>query len=73
MLTLTARRLLLGAMAASLLIAAMCRSVEQPMLVSEVFANVDGMRGRLVSVVRYALRGVAQPQELFTLDFTQVI
>jgi adenylate cyclase len=49
-------------------IAAMCRSVEQPMLVSEAFANVDGMRDRLVSVGRYALRGVAQPQELSTLD-----
>jgi adenylate cyclase len=49
-------------------IAAMCRSVEQPVLVSETFANVDGMRSRLVSVGRYALRGVAQPQELFTLD-----
>ena len=49
-------------------IAAMCRSVEQSMLVSQAFANVDGMRGRLVSVGRYALRGVAQPQELFTLD-----
>jgi adenylate cyclase len=49
-------------------IAAMCRSVEQPVLVSEAFANVDGMRRRLVSVGRYALRGVAQPQELFTLD-----
>jgi adenylate cyclase len=49
-------------------IAAMCRSVDQPMLVSEAFANVNGMRGRLVSVGRYALRGVGQPQELFTLD-----
>jgi adenylate cyclase len=49
-------------------IAAMCRSVEQPLLVSEVFANVGCMRSRLVSVGRYALRGVAQPQELFTLD-----
>jgi len=52
-------------------IAAMCRSVDQPVLVSEAFANVDGMRGRLVSVGRYALRGVAQPQELFTLDSAQ--
>ena len=52
-------------------IAAMCRSVEQPMLVSEAFAKVDGMRARLVSVGRYALRGVAQPQELFTLDAAQ--
>jgi adenylate cyclase len=49
-------------------IAAMCRSVEQPVLVSEAFANVEGVRRRLVSVGRYALRGVAQPQELFTLD-----
>jgi adenylate cyclase len=49
-------------------IAAMCRSVEQPVLVSEAFANVEGMHGRLVSVGRYALRGVGQPQELFTLD-----
>jgi adenylate cyclase len=49
-------------------IAAMCRSVEQPVLVSEVFANVGCMRSRLVSVGRYALRGVAQPQELFTFD-----
>jgi adenylate cyclase len=52
-------------------IAAMCRSVEQPVLVSKAFANVDGMRGRLVSVGRYALRGVSQPQELFTLDSAQ--
>jgi adenylate cyclase len=52
-------------------IAAMCRSVEQPVLVSEAFANVGCMRSRLVSVGRYALRGVAQPQELFTLDSAQ--
>jgi adenylate cyclase len=51
-------------------IAAMCRSVEQPVLVSAAFANVNGMRQRLVSVGRYALRGVSQPQELFTLDRT---
>jgi adenylate cyclase len=40
-------------------------------LVSEAFANVGCMRSRLISVGRYALRGVAQPQELFTLDRTQ--
>jgi len=39
-------------------------------LVSAAFASVDGMRQRLVSVGRFALRGVAQPQELFTLDRT---
>ena len=27
-----------------------------------------GMRDRLVSVGRYALRGVTRPQELFTLE-----
>jgi adenylate cyclase len=49
-------------------IAAMCRSVDQPVLVSKDFADVGNIRGRLVSVGRYALRGVATPQELFTLD-----
>jgi adenylate cyclase len=49
-------------------IAAMCRSVEQPMLVSTVFAEVGNNKGRLVSVGRYALRGVSGSQELFTLD-----
>jgi adenylate cyclase len=49
-------------------IAAMCRSVDQPVLMSQAFADVGDMRRRLVSVGRYALRGVAQPQELFTLD-----
>ena len=38
-------------------IEAMCRSAEQPMLVSKAFADVEGMRRRLVSVGRYALRG----------------
>jgi adenylate cyclase len=49
-------------------IAAMCRSVDQPVLMSATFANVEGIKRRLVSVGRYALRGVAQPQELFTFD-----
>ena len=49
-------------------IAAMCRSVEQPMLVSAAFADVGHNRRRLVSVGRYALRGVSAAQELFTLD-----
>jgi adenylate cyclase len=49
-------------------IAAMCRSADQPVLVSAAFAAVDRMRDRLVSVGRYALRGVGKPQELFTLD-----
>jgi adenylate cyclase len=49
-------------------IAAMCRSVDQPILMSAAFANVGNIRSRLVSVGRYALRGVSTAQELFTLD-----
>jgi adenylate cyclase len=49
-------------------IAAMCRSVDQPVLMSAAFADVGDIRRRLVSVGRYALRGVSHPQELFTLD-----
>ena len=49
-------------------IAAMCRSVDQPVLMSSAFADVKDIKRRLVSVGRYALRGVAHPQELFTLD-----
>jgi adenylate cyclase len=49
-------------------ILAMSRSVEQDVLLSTSFAGAlaPEMRRRLVSVGRYALRGVAQPQELFT-------
>ncbi|HJU15917.1 MAG TPA: adenylate/guanylate cyclase domain-containing protein [Stellaceae bacterium] len=51
-------------------IAAMCRSVERNVLLSEAFSDAMARseRGRLVSVGRYALRGVERPQELFTLD-----
>jgi adenylate cyclase len=49
-------------------IAAMCRSVDQPILMSAAFAGVGDIRSRLVSVGRYALRGVSTAQELFTLD-----
>jgi adenylate cyclase len=50
-------------------IAAMCRSVDQPVLISSAFtASVAEDRRRFASVGRYALRGVGQPQELFTLD-----
>jgi adenylate cyclase len=46
----------------------MCRSVEQPLLVSSAFAAAMGeARSRLISVGRYALRGVQRPQELFTI------
>jgi adenylate cyclase len=50
-------------------IASMCRSVDQPLLVSSAFAAAVGeARSRLVSVGRYALRGVSRPQDLFTLE-----
>ena len=52
-------------------IAAMCRSADRDVLLSDDFAavisNADGI-GSPVSVGRYALRGVQRPQELFTLD-----
>ncbi len=50
-------------------IAAMCRSVDQPVLISSTFVESFGSDRRpFVSVGRYALRGVGRPQELFTLD-----
>ena len=51
-------------------IASMCRSVDRPVLISSAFAEalpVD-KRTDLVSVGRFALRGVGRAQELFTLD-----
>ena len=50
-------------------IASMCRSLDQPVLVSSAFATAIGEPKRLlVSVGRYALRGVERPQSLFTVD-----
>jgi adenylate cyclase len=51
-------------------IAAMCRSVDRELLVSEAFAEAmaEPERAQLVSVGRYALRGVERPQHLFTRD-----
>jgi adenylate cyclase len=50
-------------------IAAMCRLIDQPILFSSAFHSALGPeQDRLVSVGRYALRGVEQPQDLFTLD-----
>ena len=51
-------------------IAAMCRSVERDVLLSSAFAAAahEEDRARLVSVGRYALRGVGRPQELYTLE-----
>ena len=50
-------------------IGGMCRSLDQRVIVSSAFAESAGPRRRdLVSLGRYALRGVGQPQELFTID-----
>jgi adenylate cyclase len=51
-------------------IASICRSVDRHLVVSSAFASqvpVDA-RTHLVSLGRYALRGVGRAQELFTLD-----
>lgn len=54
-------------------IAAMCRSAERDLLVSGAFvaAVCPADRHRLVSVGRYALRGIARAQDLYTLDSDQ--
>jgi adenylate cyclase len=55
-------------------IAAMCRSVDQPILVSAAFAaSVADNRRAFASVGRFALRGVGKPQELFTLDLNAAV
>jgi len=51
-------------------IASMCRSVDRPLLISSDFAEMlpEAPRATLVSVGRFALRGVGRAKELFTLD-----
>jgi adenylate cyclase len=50
-------------------IASLCRSVDRPILISSAFASaIPRERHRFASVGRFALRGVARPQELYTLD-----
>jgi adenylate cyclase len=51
-------------------ICALCRSVERDALMSSAFHETAGGtdRARLVSVGRYALRGVGRAQDLYTLD-----
>lgn len=49
-------------------IAAMCRSVDQTLLMSSSFADmVDPARRQVASVGRFALRGVGRAQDLYTL------
>jgi adenylate cyclase len=48
---------------------ALCGSLDQNVIVSSAFADAAGeARRQLVSLGRYAMKGVARPQELFTLD-----
>ena len=50
-------------------IEALCASLEQAIIVSSAFAEAAGdARALLVSLGRYAMKGVARPQELFTVD-----
>ena len=50
-------------------IEALCASLDQKVIVSWAFAEAAGeARRRLVSLGRYAMKGIARPQELFTLD-----
>jgi len=50
-------------------IEALCGSLDQHVIVSSAFAQAAGdARLRLVSLGRYAMKGVARPQELYTLD-----
>lgn len=47
----------------------LCGSLEQPIIVSSAFAEAAGeARGRLVSLGRYAMKGVGRAQELFTVE-----
>lgn len=50
-------------------IAAQCGSLDQAVIVSSAFRDACGLaRARLVSLGRYALKGVSRPQELFTIE-----
>lgn len=49
-------------------IQAMCRPLEQDLIISSVMAgSAVRERKRIVSIGRYVLRGIPEPQELFTL------
>jgi adenylate cyclase len=50
-------------------VAALCRSVDQPILMSSAFAASVAEDGRrFASVGSFSLRGVGDPQDLYTLD-----
>ena len=49
-------------------IQAMCRPLEQDLIISSAVAgSAVRERKRIVSIGRYVLRGIPEPQELFTL------
>ena len=48
-------------------IEAMCRALDQDLVISAAFAQAAADSPRLASLGRYVLRGVRKPQELFTL------
>ena len=51
-----------------------CASLEQAVIVSTAFAEASGdARRRLVSVGRYAMKGIARSPELFTLEFADTL
>jgi adenylate cyclase len=53
-------------------IEALSRGLEQDLVISSAFAAAaKGSTDRLVSLGRYALRGVRKPQELFTLEMPE--
>ena len=51
-------------------IASMCRSVDRAVVISSAFSEAAAPddRDRMVSLGRFALRGVRRAQELFALD-----
>ena len=53
-------------------IEALCRGQQQRLIVSSAFAeSAEGEADRLVSLGRFALRGVRKPQHLYTLDLDE--
>ncbi len=50
-------------------VAGMCSMIDQPVLASSAFfAALGAEQTRLISAGRYALRGVSEPQDLYTID-----
>lgn len=53
-------------------IEALCRGQQQRLIISSAFAeSVSRETNRLVSLGKFALRGIRKPQQLYTLDFDE--